>query len=310
MDGIFIKREKIDFLAEDSKDDLFLLMERKDLEIMLQKIEKNSLIWIAPTVEKTMVEFFYIIKGSLTLEANDEDITLNENDCFYTKDLKGKVLLKSNTDLKVLYVATGPVFKYLDNFYGDLNFLLDKITEKDEYTKQHCKRVADYCLFISQKLKCAETILDNIVVASLFHDVGKCFIPDEILQKNDILTHEEFKEIYKHPTYSRKLLSGKFSKDITEIAYAHHERLDGSGYPCGLCGDEITLEARIIAVADSFDAMTTKRPYNSPKTFAEAADELFSLDDKYDISVTRALKELVDSGELMQRLKEVNYDRI
>jgi HD-GYP domain-containing protein (c-di-GMP phosphodiesterase class II) len=240
------------------------------------------------------------------LEFDDSSVTLGENDSFYTKELKGKVLLKSNTDLKILYVANGPVFQYLDNFYDELNYLLDKITEKDEYTKQHCKRVADYCLFISKKLKCTAKILDNLVVASLFHDVGKCYIPDEILKKDGSLTKEEFKEIYKHPTYTKKLLSGKFSDAITEIAYAHHERLDGSGYPCGLRRDQISLEARIIAVADSFDAMTTKRSYNTLKTFTEAADELVSLPEKYDIKVTGALKELVDSGELLKMIEEVN----
>jgi HD-GYP domain-containing protein (c-di-GMP phosphodiesterase class II) len=306
MDGIFIKKEKVDYFTKDSKSDLFLLMEQKNMEIMLQIIYKDSLIWITPATDKSVIEFFYIIKGSLTLEFEDKSVTLGENDCFYTNDLKGKVLLKSNTDLKVLYVTNGPVFQFLDNFYEELNRLLDKITEKDEYTKYHCKRVADYCLFISKKLKCADKISDEIVVASLFHDVGKCYIPDEILKKNNILTKEEFKEIYKHPTYTRKILSGKFSDAITAIAYEHHERLDGSGYPCGLRGDQISLGARIIAVADTFDAMTTKRPYNRLKTFEEAAEELVNLPKKYDIKVTSALKEMVDSGELQRMIKEVN----
>jgi len=146
MDGIFIKREKVDFYTSGSKSDLFLLLERKDLEVMLQIIYKDSLIWITPAADKSVVEFFYIVKGSLTLEFEDKSVTLGENDCFYTNDLKGKVLLKSNTDLKVLYVTNGPVYQFLENFYEELNMLLDKITEKDEYTKHHCKRVADYCL--------------------------------------------------------------------------------------------------------------------------------------------------------------------
>lgn len=306
MDGIFIKREKVDFYTSGSKSDLFLLLERKDLEVMLQIIYKDSLIWITPAADKSVVEFFYIVKGSLTLEFEDKSVTLGENDCFYTNDLKGKVLLKSNTDLKVLYVTNGPVYQFLENFYEELNMLLDKITEKDEYTKHHCKRVADYCLFISKKLKCAEEISDDIVVASLFHDVGKCFIPDEILKKDTILTREEFKEIYKHPTYTKKILSGKFSDAVTQIAYEHHERLDGSGYPCGLKGDQLSLGTRIIAVADSFDAMTTARPYNEKKTFKEAAEELVNQPNKYDIRVTSALKEMVDSGELERLIKEVN----
>lgn len=303
MDGIVIKREKIDFLTQSDKKDLFLLMERKNLEIMLQQIDKDSLMWIAPTTEEDFVEFFYILKGNMTLVTDEEEINLNESDCFYTKDLKGKVLLKSNTDLKILYLATGPVFKYLDDFYGDLNYLIDKITEKDEYTRYHCTRVTEYCLQISQKLKCTETINDNLLVASKFHDVGKCFVPDEILLKNDRLTQQEFKEIFKHPTYTKKLLTGRFSKEVIDIAYAHHERMDGSGYPCGLKGEQIPFEARIIAVADSFDAMTTKRPYNEPKTFSEAANELYSLNDVYDVTITRALKELIDSGELVQNVE-------
>lgn len=310
MDGIVIKKERVDYLTQDSKKDLFLLLKQEGMEIMLQTIYKDSLIWLTPAEEKSMTEFFFIISGSLTLEDNNESITLSNNDCFYTKDLKGKVLLKSNTNLKVLYVTNGPVYKYLDNFYEELNYLLDKITEKDNYTKKHCQRVADYCLFISKKLKCTDILLDKLVVASLFHDVGKCYIPDEVLKKNDILTTEEFKEIYKHPTYSKKILTGKFTDEITAIAYAHHERLDGSGYPCGLRGNEITLAARIIAVADSFDAMTTKRPYNKPRAYKEAADELYSKPEKYDITVTGALKELVDSGEFFEMLREVKYDRI
>lgn len=306
MDGMFIKREKVDFLAQDSKSDLFLLLEEKNLEIMIQRIYKDSLIWLTPATDKSVIEFFYIIKGSLTLEFEDKSVTLEENDCFYTSDLKGKVLLKCNTDLKLLYVTNGPVYRFLENFYVELDHLLDKITEKDEYTKHHCKRVADYCLFISKKLKCAEKISDEIVVASLFHDVGKCYIPDKILKKNTVLTKEEFKEIYKHPTYTKKILTGRFSDTITAIAYEHHERLDGSGYPCGLRGDQISLSSRIIAVADSFDAMTTKRPYNKLKTYKEAAEELVNLPNKYDIKVTSALKELVDSGELQQMIKEVN----
>ena len=306
MEGIFVKKEKVDFLTEDSKSDLYLLMEQDDVEIMLQTVHKDSIIWITPTDNEKMIEFFYIVKGSLSLEYEDEVITLNENDCFYSRNLKGKVLLKSHTDLKILYVANAPVFKYLENFYEELNYLLDKITEKDEYTKQHCKRVADFCLFISKKLKCADTLLDNLVVASLFHDVGKCFISDEILQKKGKLTKEEFKEIYKHPTHTKKLLSGKFSEEVISIAYEHHERLDGSGYPCGLMGDELSLASRIIAVADSFDAMTTKRPYNTPKDFSDAVDELFFMSDKYDRTVTTALKDLVYSGELFKMIEEVN----
>ena len=158
MDGIFVKREKVDFLTDDKKD-LYLLLEQEGVEIMFQTVHKDSLMWLSPSDDVNTIEFFYIINGSVSLETSDETIILHENDCFYIKDLKSKVLLKSNSDLKILYVATSPIFKNLDNFYSELNLLLDKITEKDEYTKQHCKRVADYCLFISKKLKDRKSVV-------------------------------------------------------------------------------------------------------------------------------------------------------
>lgn len=307
MEGICIKKEKHDFLTDDKRD-LYLLFEQNGMEIMFQTVYKDSLMWLAPSDKKNTVEFFFIIKGNVTLEDRNGTVKLRENDCFYTKNLKSKILLKSNTDLKILYISTCPVFKHLDSFYDELNYLLDKITEKDEYTKNHCKRVADYCLFLSRKLKCTNEVFDNLVVASLFHDVGKCLIPDEILQKKIKLTEDEFEEIKRHPTYSRKLLSDKFSEDILKITSEHHERLDGSGYPYGLSGSQLSLEVRIIAVADCFDAMTTVRPYNRLKSFQEAADELFSQKNKYDENVTRVLKEMVESGELEKLLDEVNHE--
>lgn len=302
MEGIFIKREKHDFL-NDNRNDLLPLLEQNGIEITLQTLNKNSQMWFTPSANN--VEFFYIVEGSATLVTKDGAVELKENDCFYTKKLKSKIMLRSNTDLKILCVSTCPVFNHIDNFCDELNYLIDKITEKDEYTKQHCKRVADYCLFLSRKLKCSEEMFDNLVVASLFHDVGKCLIPDEILQKRGRLSKDEFDEIKKHPGYTKNLLTGKFSDEIIKIASEHHERLDGSGYPYGLSGNQLTLEVKIIAVADSFDAMTTVRPYNRLKSFREAADELYAQKDKYDQNVTRALKEMVESGELEKRLEEV-----
>jgi HD-GYP domain-containing protein (c-di-GMP phosphodiesterase class II) len=100
--------------------------------------------------------------------------------------------------------------------------------------------------------------------------------------------------------HSRELVESNFGAEIANIVLCHHERLDGSGYPQGISGDQIPLESRIIAVADSFDAMTTKRPYNEPKTFEEAVEELLSMTDKYDVRAVKALKQLVDSGEILK----------
>jgi len=159
----------------------------------------------------------------------------------------------------------------------------------------------DYSIAISKKMKCGVETIERLAISALFHDVGKCDIPDEILQKPGTLTTEERKFIFKHPISSKKLVEPNFGTQIAKIVQAHHERLDGSGYPLGLTGNDIPLEAQIIAVADSFDAMTTKRPYiNSPKTFEEAINELYTMPKQYNFDAVKALKELVDSGEIYQ----------
>lgn len=105
MEGIFIKREKHDFL-NDNRNDLLPLLEQNGIEITLQTLNKNSQMWFTPSANN--VEFFYIVEGSATLVTKDGAVELKENDCFYTKKLKSKIMLRSNTDLKILCVSTCP----------------------------------------------------------------------------------------------------------------------------------------------------------------------------------------------------------
>lgn len=277
---------------------LSLLAEHENVEIMLQSIKSGSLVWIAPSDNHDLMEFFYILSGELTLESSDEEVSLKKNDYFYVSQLKSEVLLRSNTPLKILYITTSPLYNYLENFNLDLNELLVKIGEKDKYTTMHSRRVMDYSVKLCKKMKYTNATVDKIAIASLFHDVGKCFIPDEILNKAGKLDPEESRYIIKHPINSKRLLEPKFGKEIANIALMHHERIDGSGYPYGISGEEIPIEARIIAVADSFDAMTSKRVYSEPKGYEEAISELISLPNLYDKKVVAALKELFDSNKI------------
>lgn len=188
------------------------------------------------------------------------------------------------------------------NFFNDeLNELLLKIQEKDSYTNGHSIRVMDYSVKISNKLNYSNISHDDIVIASLFHDVGKCFIPDEILLKTTRLDSTDWRCIMKHPIDSRRILEPKFSTTIANLAQMHHERLDGSGYPYGLTSEDIPIEARIIAVADSFDAMTSKRVYSEPKSFDVAVSELLSLTHLYDKEVTQVLSLLVKEGKIARK---------
>jgi HD-GYP domain-containing protein (c-di-GMP phosphodiesterase class II) len=298
MQGIYILNQGKELEVPSDKSTLTLLAGHDNVEIMMQTIKKDSLVWITPDDNTDLMEFFYILNGTLILENDDEKITLQEGNYFYVSNLKSEVLLKSITNIKMLYVTTKPLFNYLNSFTCDLNELLVKVDHKDKYTNEHSRRVMQYSVKICQKMKYEHTTIDKIAVASLFHDVGKCFTPDDILNKIGKLDIDEWRYVIKHPVNSGRLLEAKFGKDIANIARMHHERLDGSGYPYGLCAKDIPIEARIIAVADSFDAMTSKRTYSDAKKYYDAVSELSLMSDLYDKNVVSVLEQLVQSGEI------------
>lgn len=145
----------------------------------------------------------------------------------------------------------------------------------DTYTKGHSVNVANYASKISEKLGFESERISKIYWAGLVHDVGKIFVPQSVLNKSEKLTDEEYELIKLHPLKGYELISEiEGLKDIAEIVLYHHERYDGKGYPYGKKGDEIPIESRILCVADSFDAMTSDRPYKKSLTLEEAIEEL------------------------------------
>ncbi|WP_242944366.1 HD-GYP domain-containing protein [Oribacterium sp. WCC10] len=143
--------------------------------------------------------------------------------------------------------------------------LVSAIDAKDRYTHGHSKRVADYAVAIAQKAGKSDGDCKKIYYAALLHDVGKIGISDSILTKGDSLTAEERRVIMTHPTIGAQILSTiSTSPYLCVGAHFHHERYDGKGYPNKICGEDIPEMARIIAVADSYDAMTSKRSYRDP----------------------------------------------
>lgn len=130
------------------------------------------------------------------------------------------------------------------------------------------------------------------------HDVGKINTPIEILRKPGRLTKEEFDIIKLHPQDSYDILKDSIGEKVAIAAKQHHERLDGSGYPDGLKGDQICMDAKIIAIADVFDAMTCKRIYNQPNPPLEVVKYLEESPDKYDASIVAILRRKVEKGEM------------
>jgi len=136
------------------------------------------------------------------------------------------------------------------------------VEAKDPYTKGHSDRVAQYSVLIGKKMGLSEDEQKTLMVGGLFHDIGKIGVPDTILRKPDKLTDEEYSEIKNHPSIGAHILApATIFKEIIPIVKHHHEKYDGKGYPSQLAGENIPLFARIAAVADTFDAMTSKRTY-------------------------------------------------
>ncbi len=137
-----------------------------------------------------------------------------------------------------------------------------EVERKDEYTKGHSDRVATMSLLLAKQLGLQPAELKTIVAAALLHDIGKIKLDDAVLKKDGRLSDDEFAQIKQHPEYAVELLDGKeFPWDVRPSILAHHERLDGTGYPYALKGDDIPLPARIISIADVFDALTSDRVY-------------------------------------------------
>jgi putative two-component system response regulator len=141
--------------------------------------------------------------------------------------------------------------------------LAGAIDAKDPYTRGHSDRVRKIGMRIAMKIGFSEEKLENLIFGALLHDIGKIGIRDEVLQKKGPLSPEEYQNIQQHPLIGVKIVEGiNFFKDIIPLIRSHHEHYDGSGYPDGLIGEVIPLEARIIAVPDAFDAMTSLRPHH------------------------------------------------
>jgi putative nucleotidyltransferase with HDIG domain len=146
---------------------------------------------------------------------------------------------------------------------------------KDPYTAGHQRRVTDLARAIATEMGLKKNQIEGIRTAGVIHDIGKIIVPSEILTKPSQLTEAEFEIIKTHPKVGYDILRDKeFPWPIAQIVYQHHERMDGSGYPLGISGPEILMEARVLAVADVVEAMASHRPYRPALGLDKALEEI------------------------------------
>jgi len=189
------------------------------------------------------------------------------------------------------------LFQELQTTYlSTVKALMSIIEAKDPYTKGHTERVADYCVAVGKKMGLAKDAIRDLAFGAVLHDIGKLVIYESILNKPGQLNEEEWEVLKEHPSIGADIIENMdFLSGTVELVRHHHENYDGNGYPDGLKGEEIPMGARIIAVSDSFDAMTTDRAYRKALSRETAIEQLQSMaGTQFDPKVVAAFVELVE----------------
>ena len=181
---------------------------------------------------------------------------------------------------------------------GVIRTLSGVLEKRDPYTVGHQERVAELAVAVASQMGLAPDRVEGIRIASLLHDIGKIGIPAEILSKPGHLTKNEYTLVQDHPRIGWEILKNiDFSWPVADFVLQHHERMDGSGYPGGLRGSTMLIEARIIAVADVVEAMTSHRPYRASLGATRALQEVLQhRSTLYDSSVVDAFLEVFEQG--------------
>ena len=229
---------------------ILLLTGHKDMAPPLETIKRLDIQGYCEKSYKFDQLLLLVESGIKSVKQMDEIKKINEE------------LSESNERLERAYLDMVQTLRYT-------------VEAKDTYTRGHSDRVSEYSVLIGEKLGLPEDQIKTLRIGGLFHDIGKIGIPDSILLKPDKLSDDEYSQIKNHPSIGAHILgSAEIFKDIIPIVKHHHERYDGNGYPSRLKGEEIPYIARIAAVADTFDAMTSRRSYRGPIDIEHVKEEI------------------------------------
>ncbi len=240
--------------------------------------------------------------GVLSVSDKLSGESFDENDLHMLVTLASQIAITLNNaqlyeDLEASYLAA-------------VRALANSLDAKDKYTRGHSERVALYSLEIGKAMKLPPESLKNLHIGALLHDIGKIGISEVIITKPTRLTEEEYELVKMHPVRGAKIIEpAKFLKEKVPLIKFHHERMDGKGYPEGLKGDNIPLLARIVCVADSFDAMTSKRAYRAPMGREAAVQELVKFSgSQFDPRVVSAFLEILGDEKKLAEIQKTGQE--
>ena len=216
--------------------------------------------------EEEIKLLYFLLKGKCEFYLDNERIVLEPFKLLEINTTSG-FNIYALEEISLLYISLSDSKINLKT--DELSKQIERLENKDDYLKGHNYRVSKYALIILEEMG-LKLNTDNLNYAASYHDIGKIKISPDIVHKESSLTPKEFEVMKMHPIYSYEIIKPILGEDIAYIAKCHHEKLDGSGYPLHLKGDAIPIEAQIIAVADIFDALTTKRTYRDAYSFNDA----------------------------------------
>lgn len=238
-----------------------------------------------PLIVKSRLMGIVFVGGKVNNnEFTDNDLEIFKSIC--SSAATGLENARLYAELQATYVST-------------IKVLISTIEAKDSYTKGHTERVAKYARMLAEEMQLPKRERDVISFGASLHDIGKLGVYEDILNKPSDLTANEWEMIRSHPTVGANIIKNmKFLEASCDLVRHHHERLNGTGYPDGLKGEEISTGARIVAVADSFDAMTSDRPYRKAFTIREAIEQLKKQSEKFDQEVVEHLESLIKKNKI------------
>ncbi|MCA9835346.1 MAG: HD-GYP domain-containing protein [Trueperaceae bacterium] len=264
------------------------LFSRGSIELMFGTLDEGRTMHAIPEGEGA-VEVYYIIDGLLSLESRANSAILKSGDYFVARDHIRTQACFANTKVNFLYFSNLAKNNGIEIFHNELINLASEVEQKDGYTADHCHRLQRLSVRTAKALGLGSDEIFRLGLGALLHDLGKVKVPLEILNKPGKLNNEEWAVIKEHPLQGSKMLANTELEIAATIVAQHHERLDGSGYPFKLKGNEILTESYIVAVADTFDAMTTDRSYRKALSTEVALAEIKALADK------KIPKEIIDA---------------
>lgn len=257
--------------------ELSLLASGDGMELIRHRLAAHTSWAMIPEQGWTAIEFLVVTKGSLCWRRETGDVILRVGDSLTAHPINAHCIFVAIEDCEFLYASSQPVFHLYSQQFKHMCSMAVSIEEKDGYTSEHCNRIMDLAMLVGRRMSLSVNTLYDLNFGAFLHDLGKVRVPSEILGKPSGLTEQEWSVMKQHTVFGRDMLHETnlpFLLVAGKIVEQHHERYNGSGYPYGLAGSDILTASAIVAVVDSYDAITSDRVYRLGRPHAEALEEI------------------------------------